>query len=390
MPRKHPFIPDLTDEAEPALVILLDRLRGGGTEAQSLWLSEVLRGEGIAAGLCVLLPPASGQQTEGFKDVGGLFASFREFLKSCRDSPPKAVLCMGRGANCLGFLIKRRFPEVRLIASCRTNRPLPLLYRKTIRSANACLCNSQWAAERLSRLGKRSKGAEFIRVIPNALLRPDLLLLDRGTAARQAARASFDIESDGAVLCMVASFVKGKNQSGLLRAVSQLPRPLKPYLIFAGEGPERANCEALAQKLGLVERTRFPGRVDDLAPVFAASDVCVSTSLRDSLPNALIEAQAAGVPVVAYNVAGVSEAFLPDHSGYAIPPDNEPALGTAIEALVGDPGKARAFGQAGRDWAEKKFAPDSIASAYRESLVTICPALERSRDPLEKRRCSAL
>jgi glycosyltransferase involved in cell wall biosynthesis len=187
---------------------------------------------------------------------------------------------------------------------------------------------------------------------------------------------------------MVASFVKGKNQSGLLRAVSQIPRPAQPQLIFAGEGPERANCEALAQRLGLAERTRFRGRVDDLAPLFAASDVCVSTSLRDSLPNALIEAQAAGVPVVAYDVAGVSEAFLPNRSGYSIPPGHESALGAAIKTLLDDPEKAQAFGQAGRNWAGETFTPKTIASAYREWLGTICPAFERPRDLLEKRTFS--
>ena len=133
---------------------------------------------------------------------------------------------------------------------------------------------------------------------------------------RLPAREELGIPGDARVIGHVGRFVEAKNHHHLLRIVSELSG-LFPnvYLLAVGEGPLRASIEAKARDLGLAHRCRFTGRRSDLPALYAAMDVFCLPSKWEGLPLVLMEAQAAGLPVVASDLPGVREVLAPgEHS----------------------------------------------------------------------------
>ena len=347
-------------------VILLDRLRVGGTEKQGVWLDAALRQCGWQCHLRLLFPEDTECERSSSVPVadGGLavLRSFLGVLQELRDSRPDVLICMGRTANSLGFLAKLLFPGLKLVTTCRTNRALPLLYRFSLRRSERCIANSQWAADQV---GLVIAGApERVVHIENALLRPHLFDLDRSPAAKAAARIGLGLAADTPVLCNISSFVPGKNKGDLLSAFARSRIDPTAVLLLVGEGSERAKCEQYAQELGIGDRVRFFGKADAIEPFLQVSDLFVSTSLRDSLPNALVEAQAAGLPVVAYDVAGAAEAFESERSGLAVTSGEVDAFARAIERLMSSPKLRHDFGAYARTRASALYAPEVIAARY--------------------------
>lgn len=368
--RVHVFMPSNVTTVSRSVVILQDRLRIGGTEKQSVWMAEALRQRAWDCRLRLLLPEHVEQNERGvLAGASGRLAilwSFLRLLKDLRASPPDVMICMGRVANCLGFLAKWAVPSLRLVATCRTNRKLPFFYRRSLRQSELCIANSKWSANEVAQAAGVPQ--ERIIHIENALLRADLLDLDVSAAAKTTARRELGLAADVPVLCNISSFVPGKNKQDLLLAFARCKMSPDAMLLLAGDGGERAVCEGLARELGVSSRVRFLGNTDAIAPILQASDLFVSTSLRDSLPNALIEAQAAGLPVVAYDVAGAGEAFDSERSGLAVPAGDVDALALAIERLISSPELRCDFGVHGRERARELYSPEMIGVRYDAAL----------------------
>ncbi len=132
--------------------------------------------------------------------------------------------------------------------------------------------------------------------------------------------------------------------------------------LVVGEGRERAALEERHAALGLGERARMIGYWPDLAEALAAIDVFVLPSLMEGHPLAVLEAMAAGKPVVATKVGGNPEAVEDGVTGLLVPPRDPGALGRAIAALARDPERARLMGREGRRRVEERF---SLAAARR-------------------------
>lgn len=361
------------------IVILQDCLRLGGTERQSLWLARTLQNDAFAARLLLFRGPLP---------EGGDLENQGEILQNVCPRPAwwapglvaklqglKAdlVICMGRNANSYAFRIRRRLPAVRVISTCRTSRTLPLLYRRGIARSHHCLTNSAWAADRLVAGGLKQR--EDITTIPNALLRPELLDLDRSSSAIAGARAALGLPRDRPILVNVASFVPGKNKQGLLRAFarSRTAAGGRAMLLLVGDGAERSACQQLAEQLGLADCVRFLGHTEAIAPILQASDLFVSTALRDALPNALVEAQAAGLPVIAYDTGGAAEAFVHGESGWSVPGGDEEAFARAIEAALDSEEDLSARGRTAREFARATFSTEIIADRYRRFVEEWLP-----------------
>ncbi len=350
-----------------AVVILLDRLRTGGTERQSVWLQQALLDRGWQSRLHLLYPKAAETSTrstgEGalslIRPTVGLIGEFRE---NC----PDVLICMGRTANSLGFLVKRCFPSVQLVTTCRTNRKLPFLYRRSLRQSQLCIANSHWAAEEVVRVTGMSP--DKLIHIENALLRPELFKLDQSPASKAVARRGLGLHPDSTVLCNISSFVPGKNKTALLEAFARSQFQSITVLLLAGDGRERQVCEQRAKSLGIAGQVRFLGRTDFIEPILQASDMFVSTSLRDSLPNALVEAQAAGLPVVAYDVAGAVEAFEPERSGISVRCGDVDGFVQAIDKLLGAPDLRLRFGTCARKRALQLYDPEVIRARYATEM----------------------
>jgi glycosyltransferase involved in cell wall biosynthesis len=141
---------------------------------------------------------------------------------------------------------------------------------------------------------------------------------------------------------------------------------------LVGDGPLRASLEGEAEELGLrPERFLFLGERAEVAPLLREADLLVLTSEREGTPNAVLEAMASGVPVVATDVGGVSELVEHGATGLLVPEGDEGALREAVERLLSSEAGRRSMGERARAAAEEgrsvRRLPALLADLYGES-----------------------
>ncbi|MGZ4287817.1 MAG: glycosyltransferase family 4 protein [Solirubrobacteraceae bacterium] len=152
------------------------------------------------------------------------------------------------------------------------------------------------------------------------------------------------------LLC-VGRLVADKGQGVLLDALAALRREgLDVRATFAGDGPERAALEHRAARLGIAADVTFEGHVsqDRLRRLYAAADVFCLPSFAEGVPVVLMEAMAAGLPVVSTRVMGIPELVEDGVSGELVAPGRPDSLAAAIRKLTAEPERRAAFGRAGR------------------------------------------
>ena len=142
-------------------------------------------------------------------------------------------------------------------------------------------------------------------------------------------------------------------------------------LQIAGEGPSRSSLERLAARLGIADRVRFLGWRSDVPALMAQADLLVCPSLREPLGNVVIEAWAAGLPVVATASDGPAALIEDGESGLLVPLPGQPgggaaALARAIERLGNDPALAERLGEGGRQAYRRDFTEKAVVARYRQ------------------------
>ena len=148
------------------------------------------------------------------------------------------------------------------------------------------------------------------------------------------------------VIGTVAVLFKRKGHRFLLEAAARLKeRGLKLRYLFAGEGPERSELEKQAVKLGLDSEVSFQGFVADVPHFLAQVDIFVLPSLYEGLGVAVLEAMAAGKPIVACEVGGIPELIQHHDTGLLVPPADSAALAEAISTLAAQPNLADKIGR---------------------------------------------
>jgi glycosyltransferase involved in cell wall biosynthesis len=174
-------------------------------------------------------------------------------------------------------------------------------------------------------------------------------------------RRALGLPEGGLVLCCVASLSPVKDQATLLAAFARLrERHPEACLLLVGEGPERARLEAAAAPLGW--SVRFLGHRADVADLLRACDVYVQTSTTEGFSNALVQAMATALPVVATRVGGNVE--LLDGCGALVAPGDPEAAAEALLALAADRDRRRALGLRGRRRVEERCSVEGMVSAY--------------------------
>ena len=161
---------------------------------------------------------------------------------------------------------------------------------------------------------------------------------------------------DGQTLLFVGRLAGVKGVPILLEAMAALKaRHPALRLVLIGDGPERATLEALAKPLG--DSVSFLGyrSQSEVAEALAQADVFALPSFAEGVPVVLMEAMAAGVPVVATQIAGIPELVRHGDSGLLVPPGDAEALTEAIDALLASADRRRAMGSAGRATVAAEF-----------------------------------
>lgn len=165
-------------------------------------------------------------------------------------------------------------------------------------------------------------------------------------------------------LLVVGRLAPGKGFDDAVRALGDLAtRGLRPALVVVGEGPERARLGDLAREHGVESQVEFLGALthDALEPLYArawlllAPSKVVAKGRRDGIPNVVIEAMAAGLPVVGTRAAGLEEAVVPGRTGALCESANPRSLADAIEPLLRDPGEIERLSASARGAVREAF-----------------------------------
>lgn len=180
-------------------------------------------------------------------------------------------------------------------------------------------------------------------------------------------RGELGLSDGGPVLGVVAQLIERKGHTYLLQALPAL-RERFPDLRVAlfGQGPLRAALEEEARRRGVAEAVRFAGFREDLARILPCLDLVVHPALREGLGVSLLQAAAAGVPIVAARAGGIPEAVRDGENGRLVAPGDASALAAAIGELLADPGAAARMGRAGRELVRREFDIEAMVAGNRE------------------------
>lgn len=151
---------------------------------------------------------------------------------------------------------------------------------------------------------------------------------------------------------VIAELHKNK---GLNFAIEAFNKELPAILVIIGEGEERKNLEQLIVKLGLQEKVFLVGQIDNAATLLKAFDVFLLSSTKEGMPYTILEAGAAGRPVIASNVGGVPEIITDMESGILVQAGRPAEIRKAMEFLINNPERRAAFGEALQNTVASKF-----------------------------------
>jgi len=169
-------------------------------------------------------------------------------------------------------------------------------------------------------------------------------------------RADWQVPADARVVAMVARLARPKDHCTLIEAARQVAERIPNfYLIIVGDGPLRREIESQIKAAGLSERTRMLGERADARRLWPAIDLCVLATHYEGCSNVVMEAMAAGKPVVASDVGGNAELIVDGQTGRLVPPGDAAALAEAMTAILEHPDQLRAMGERSRQRVVERF-----------------------------------
>lgn len=199
-------------------------------------------------------------------------------------------------------------------------------------------------------------------LIPNGIPVSEYAL---GEEVRRAWRKKEGFEEGEVLIVSVARLSPQKDPATLLQAFSLAAcEDTRLRLLLVGDGPLRSRLEEMAGHLDLADRVRFLGIRTDVPEILAASDVFVLSSHYEGNPLSVMEAMAAGKPVVATAVGGVPELVEDGVSGILVPPGDMESLATALKVLAADVDLRQHLGQAALSRAQERFDVSTMVRGY--------------------------
>lgn len=242
------------------------------------------------------------------------------------------------------------------------------LNRWATRLASRVLANSEAVAQVLA--GEGIAAQKIVR-IPNFVGSRAFVRLDE--AARSAQRINWGIPPGAFVVGSVARLAAVKNHQMLLRAARELDAV---HVVLIGDGPARVELANLAASLGIAARVHFAGELLSPNNLHQFLDVSVLCSRSEGFPNAVIEALAAQVPVVATPVGGVNDVIADNQTGLLVPVDDVAGLAARLRALAADAALRSRLSAAGLARVQASYSQPAVIgrlTALYEELAATSP-----------------
>ncbi len=177
--------------------------------------------------------------------------------------------------------------------------------------------------------------------------------------------ASLGLDPAVPVIGTVAALRREKNLGRLLRIVASLPPERPVRLVIVGDGAERPGLEAEAARLGLADRVIFTGSIAKPERIVGRFDIFALTSDTEQMPISVLEAMAAGKPVIATDVGDVRTILAGPNQAYVVPVSDEPRFSTLLASLLADPAQRAILGEANRQHVAGQYALDTMTDRYR-------------------------
>jgi glycosyltransferase involved in cell wall biosynthesis len=364
---------ELSSHAPVRIAYCIDTMHIGGTELNALRTAERMDRSRFEISVISLQP--DGPLAERYRAAGipvhpyrltSLYApdSVRQgvrLLRWLRRERIEILHCHDLYAN-LFAAPWGRMAGVRTVITSRRwlhslpNRRLEIANRLMFRVGHWVLVNSPAVADSLT----KTDGVSPAKVITLSNFVGDGAFAALSLTTKAQIRAEFGIPADAVVVGCIARLAPVKDHATLLRAVNQLCRMWPQlHLMLVGDGESRADLERLATQLGIRERVHFTGFRPNEPNLHHVFEVSVLTSLSEGFPNSLVEAMAAGRPVVATAVGGNVDAVRPE-TGFLVPVGAPAELASAIDRLLSEDSLRLRMGAAARDVAQREYHAGSV------------------------------
>ncbi|MCI0358142.1 MAG: glycosyltransferase [Planctomycetaceae bacterium] len=293
-------------------------------------------------------------------------AGFALLSRILQDQRPQIVQTFLYHANVLGALAAKRAHVPHVLAGVRVADPRwwrAWSERWACSAIERFVCVSDGVAQHcLSRGYPREK----LVVIPNGVD------IDRFSAAKPIPLAELGVGDGRKAIVYIGRLDAQKGLDDLLRAFPRVIDALPGHdLLLVGDGPERHALTKLAVQLGISSRVHLAGWRADVPAILAAAELLVLPSRWEGMPNVVLEAMAAGKPVVANRVEGVAELLGPSTSDQCVAPQNGQALGERIIQLVQNPQIAADLGKRNRERAVEKFSIGAMVAKYEQLYASV-------------------
>ena len=221
-------------------------------------------------------------------------------------------------------------------------------------------------------LERKGVSRDRIRILPNSI-EPEVQIANEAAAIRR----EWQLPDQARVVLAIGRLSPEKGHRDLIEA-ARIVRERNPalflHVVLVGDGPERVHLTRQIQAAGLEERVLLAGQQRNPLPYYGAADLFVLPSHSEGSPNVLLEAMAAGVPIVACQVGGVPESVAHEESALLVKPGDPTALALAIVRLLENPVFARTLAENACAAVRERHSPeaycDSLLEIYRDLLAT--------------------
>jgi glycosyltransferase involved in cell wall biosynthesis len=357
------------------ILLVIGTLDVGGSELQLLMLARGLSRSGHQVCVCTLRPgtlgpdfEAAGIEVVHWPATGRYMRSLPWLVREVRRFKPDVVHTWLYAANALGRLAASLARVPVIIGSVRNvdswKRPHDWLIDYLLSHVTSALVsNSVWGADYAARhaLIRRKR---FV-VIRNGI--PGHLMDERHAGAMS--------RSERFGVLTVCRLMPRKNVSYLIDAMEMLLRRYPDLsLRIVGDGPEATALKQKVKRLGIGDSVEFTGPQGNVGPFYRAADCFVLASTEEGSSNAILEAMACGLPVIASNIRANHETVENGVSGLLVPSRDVAALAEAIERLLLDRKLRERLGSRARQMVRESYAEDR----YIEEHVALYRRLVRS------------